>query len=239
MNPISTGMPADHNGPFSSVSFFKRFLFRNKTNVSGINQRIAKIAVIKVNCAVNRWNPHTVSIIANSRYNAFHNATRMQNSGGKLVMSDFRISKTKYIRIANRLGSHTGTKRVANHPTDTGIGSTIWFQCRWMVMGLNFKRHIKVIIEGYDSGIVFKHTYTPVIFTKLFTNLDCRSKDRFFEHVFKMTFRFVIFVGDTTCQSLMTTMFTPGLCDRFQLNIRRFAFKSLEMLLNRLHFHQS
>ena len=84
----------------------------------------------------------------------------------------------------------------------------------------------------------FKNTYTPVIFTKLFTNLDGGSEDRFFEHVLKVPFCFVVFVGNTTCQSLMTTVFTPGLCNRFQFNIRRLATKFLKMLLDRLHFHQ-
>ena len=34
---------------------------------------------------------------------------------------------------------------------------------RWMIVRLDFERHVQVLIESHDARVVFKHTHAPII----------------------------------------------------------------------------
>ena len=221
------------------MGFLERFFFGNKSDITSVHQWVAEIAIVKVDRAIDRWNPHSVPVVPNPGNHSLHNSPRMKHSGWKLVVCYFRIRKTENIRIANRFSSHSRSQRVANDSTNPGIRSAIRLQSRWMVMGLHLKCHVKVIVKRDDPGVVFKDTYTPIVLAQFFTNFHRGGKHRFLEHIFKMPFGLPVLIGNAAGEGFMTTMLAPGLCNRLQFDICWLSLQLLKPLLNRLHFNQS
>ena len=238
VDPIATGLAADRNDQVARFDFFERLVVRQNANVATEHQRIANVTIVKVNRTVDRRDPHAVSIITNPRNNALHDLLGMHHARRKILVRRVGRSKTKHVRITNRLSPQARPQRIANHPADTRVGSTVRLQGRRAVMGFDFESHVMVAFEANDAGVVLEHAHAPIVFAQVLTDLHRGCKDGFLQHVFVLASPIFIGVGNSAGKRLVATVFGPRLSNRFQLDIRWGSSNRFEVVADNMHLRQ-
>lgn len=142
------------------------------------------------------------------------------------------------VGIADRLGAHAGAHRVADHAADARVGPAVRLQGRGVIVRLDLEHHIVLVVEADDAGVVAENTHAPIVRAKVLADLLRGGKDRFAEHVLKISLARIVAIADPAGKRLVAAMLAPGLGDGFQLGVGRVAAELLEMGLDGLHFDQ-
>ena len=82
-----------------------------------------------------------------------------------------------------------------------------------MVVCFYLEYNVILVIEFYDTCIIFKDTDTPIVLPQFLTNPNGRSEDCFLEHAFEMPRAILIAIFYFSAKGLVATVLTPCLSD--------------------------
>ena len=92
MNSITSGPPAHHHDRIAAAGLFADLVARSQSHAPAENQRISEVFVVEIDNAVDRGNPHAISIIAHSGHDLLQNALGVNDAFGERVQgSGFRV----------------------------------------------------------------------------------------------------------------------------------------------------
>ena len=198
MDTIATCAATDGYNPITGVNFFVGFIAWQNADIPAIDKWITEVPSIEIHGAIDGWDAHTIAIIADTCNHALHDAARMQTTWRQCSGIGIRWSKTKDVCVADRFGPKTCAKRIADHTTDTCVGTSIRFDRRGMVVGFHFEDHVIFVIEANDTRVVFEYFDAPIFGAEFFSNRFRGGEDRFTQHVLEMLCAVFIAVFDFT-----------------------------------------
>ena len=81
VDAIASRSTTDCDNVIARLSFFKRLVARNDSNVAAINKRISQITIVKIDRSVDGRNPHAVTVVSNAGHNSLHHFLGVKDSG--------------------------------------------------------------------------------------------------------------------------------------------------------------
>ena len=84
VDAVAAGPPADGHDQVARLRMLERLVARDQADVAAVDQRIAEVAAVEVDGAVDRGDAHAVAVVAHAGDDALHHAPRMQHAGRQL-----------------------------------------------------------------------------------------------------------------------------------------------------------
>src|SRR5262245_39686534 len=109
----------------SWLSSLVRLVARQQADIAAKDQRVAQIAVVKVDRSVNCGNTHPIAVITHASNDALHDAPRMQYTRRQRVGGHVGRGKAEDIGVADGLSAEARSQRVANHSTHARVSAAI------------------------------------------------------------------------------------------------------------------
>ena len=215
-----------------------RLVARDEADVAAVDERVAEVAVVEVDGAVDRGNAHAIAVVAHAVDDAAHHAPRMEHAGRQRVGRRVGRGEAEDVGVADRLRAQAGAHDVANDAADAGVRAAVGLERRGMVVRFDLEATL-------NSS---SNRTTPALSSNTLTHQSSRpswranllrgGEDRFLEHVLELPLAVLVAIGDAAGERLVAAMLAPGLGDRFQLDVGRIAAELAEVLADRLHLGQ-
>ncbi len=146
--------------------------------------------------------------------------------------------EAEHVGVANWLRAEARAERVADHTADTRVGATVGLDGARPVVRFDLEGNVVLAIEADDAGVVAKDAHAPIVGAERSANLLRRGKNRLFEQVVELPRAVLIRIGHAAGERFVAAMLTPGLGDRFQLNVGRLARQIAKVMLNGFQLDQ-
>ncbi len=238
VDAVAARASADGHDIVVGLRLLERLVTGNQPHGTAIDQRIAEIALVEVDRAVDGGNAHAVAVVAHSGHHALHDAARVQRAGRHVLGRRLGRGKAKHVGVANRPRAKSGAERIANHAAHARVGPAVGFQRRRMVVGLDLEHQVVLVVEADHAGVVGEYAHAPVIGAQRAANFAGGREDRLLEHVVEPPRALGPVIIDAAGQGLVAAMLAPGLGDRLQLDVGRIAIELAKMCLDGPHLGQ-
>ena len=238
VDPVTAGAAADRHNQVVRVGLFERFIDRDQTDVSAVNQRVSEVALVEEYRAVDGRDPHAVSVVTHAGHDAAHDPFRVKNALRKIFERNFRRSEAENVRVGDRLGAHSCPHRVTDDAADPRVGAAVGLQRGRVIVRFHLEADVVLVVERHDARIILEDAHAPVFFAEVFADLLCRGENRFLQHILEDDLLLAVPVRNAAGQGFVGAVLAPGLRDGFQLDVGRVAVQLLEVLLDRLHLDQ-
>ena len=235
MDAVATCPTADGHDQVAGECFFPAALNGNKAYRAAEDQGVGEIAFIEADRSIHGGNSHPVAVVAHAGHDALDDFQRMKHARGQGFDARLGRGETENVRIAYRLGTQAGAKRIANHAAQTRVGPAVRLNGRWMIMRLYLEANMILVVKAHDAGIIFENADAPIIAAEPAADVARGFKDGFLEKVVKMP----AFEVDFPLERLVRAMLRPGLRQGFQLDVGRLASQASKMFLNRSHLGEA
>ncbi len=239
VDTVASGSAADHHDEVAGAGLFVAALDGNQADRAAVNERIAEVARIEANGAVDGGNADAVAVIADAGHHPLHDLFRMQHPGRQGFRRRVRRREAKHVRVADRLGPQAGPQRIAYDAAQPGVGTAVRLEGRRMIVRLDLEAHVVAVIEADDAGVILEDADAPVVGAEPAADFLGRPEDGFLEQVVDPPC-FGVRPGEINraFQGLMRAVLRPGLGEGFQLDVGGLAAQDAEMGLNGLHLRQ-
>src|SRR5262249_37941705 len=148
---------------------------------AAVDERIAEVARVEANGAVDRGNADAVAVVAHAGDDAAHHLARMQYTGRHVLRRRVRRGEAEHVGVADRLGPQAGAEWMANHAAETGVGAAVRLDRRGVIVGLDLEADVETLVETDNAGVVFKDADAPVIGAEPAAELLRGAEDRLLE----------------------------------------------------------
>ena len=238
VNPVAPGATAHRDDQVADFRLFERLVDRNQADVAAVNQRVAEVAFVEEDRAVDGRDAHSVAVVADAGDDAFNDAARVKDAVRQLVRVELRRREAENIGVADRFRAEAGAHRVADDAADSGVGAAVRLERARVVVRFDFEADVVFVVELDDARVVGENADAEVVGAEVFADFDGRAEDRFLQHILEEDFAFRAAVRNPPGERFMAAVFAPSLRDRFEFDVGRVAVEVLEMLPDRLHFDE-
>ncbi len=160
MQAVATGAATQRNDQIADVCGGGMFAPGQQTGAAAEDQRIAQIALVVDDRAVDRGQPQLVAVVADAGHHALGNAPRMEHAVGHLI--DRVVLGAEAEHVGGGDGPCRDADDVAHHAADAGVGPAKGLQRRRVVVGLDLEGQVQRVVKGDDAGVVHKGRVQPV-----------------------------------------------------------------------------
>ena len=140
VDAVAPGAAADRHDQVAGPHLLSRLVDRDQADGAAIDERIAEIARIEANRAVDGRNAHAVAVIAHAGDDALHDLPRMQHARRQTFGRRVGRGEAKDVRVANRPGAQAGAERIADHAAEAGVGAAVRLDGRRMVVRFDLEQ---------------------------------------------------------------------------------------------------
>ena len=239
VDAVTPSLAADGHDEIADSHLLRFFADGDHGDISAIDERIAQIAFVEKEGAIDRGNAHAVAVVADPRDDSAGHDARVQDAGRQLIVRDIWRSEAKDIGIADGPSPHSGPHRVANDAPQSRVGPAVGLERRGVVVRLDLDADVLLVVEFDDPRVVLKHAHAPVFAPQPPANFDRSGKHGFLEQIFELDFTLAVAIQHPPPQRLVRTVFAPGLGDRFEFGVGGFAVLFGKVAADRLHFGQA
>ena len=159
VDAVATGASAQRHHQITSLGCGRVATVGQEADTATEDQRVAQIAFVIKNRAINRRQSQLVAIVTNAGHNAISNASGVENAGGQLVIGIILGAEAEDISRGD--GSSRDADNVAHDAAHPGVSPAKRFQGRGMVVRLDFEGKIIVVIKGDNAGVIDKGRTQP------------------------------------------------------------------------------
>src|SRR5438876_847074 len=145
-------MPTKHYDPISRLRLSWVASMWQDAKATAKDERVIHISLVIEDSAVDSRNAHFIAIVAHTIDYSAGDTMGRKDTSRQLITGRFRRSEAENICTGN--GLRRNAQNIANDPTNTGIRSTKWFNCRGMIMCFNFESDIMCFCEAHNAGII-------------------------------------------------------------------------------------
>ena len=238
VDAVAAGASADGHDQVVRLRLLERFIVGQQANVAAVDQRIAEVAGIEIEGAVDGGDAHAVAVVADAGHDAFHHPPGMQHAGRERFGGRIGRGEAEDVGVADGLGAHAGAHRVADHAADARVGPAVGFEGRGVVVGFDLEDDVILIVEADDARVVGEDAYAPIVLAQLLADFLGGGEDRLAEHVVEVALAVGVAIVDAAGERFVAAMLAPGLGDGFQFHVAGIAVEGAEMGLDRPHFGQ-
>ena len=123
---------------------------------AAVDQRFAEVALVKDDGPVHRGDAGLVAAVLHALAHALEHPARVQQPGRQLALVK-GIGKTEHVGIAEQVGSHAGTHRIAVDAHDAGQGSAVGVQGGRGVVGFHLHADVDGVGKTDHARVVLEH----------------------------------------------------------------------------------
>ena len=160
MNSVATSTPSNCDDDITHLHRAMREIARHHADTTSKHKWIADVSIIEPYCSIQRWNPHAISIIANTRNNLRQHALRRDATARN--RREICVGDTKNIRRCDRLRPLPCCDDVTNATTDSSCRATIRFDCTWMIVRFDLEANRILIVECDHARVVNENGKAPI-----------------------------------------------------------------------------
>src|SRR5207302_921640 len=102
VNAVATGSPADRYDQVSRSRLLARAINGNQADGAAEHERIAQVALLETDRAVDGGNANAVAVVAHPGDDTFHHLDRMQHAGRQRLHRRVRRREAEYVGVADR-----------------------------------------------------------------------------------------------------------------------------------------
>ncbi len=218
MQAVSTCAAPQCDDQIADVCGGRMFSPGQQTGTAAEDQRIAQIALVVDDRAVDRGQPQLVAVVADAGDDALGNAPRMEHAVRHLI--DRVVLGPKAEHVGGGDGPCRDADDVAHDAADAGIGPAEGLQRRRMVVGLDLEGQVQRVVKGDDAGVVDKGRVQPVGIDDFGGGadvlveqaVDCLLVDDLAVGILNREI-------DLGAEGLMHAVLRPGLCQGLQFDV--------------------
>ena len=233
MDAVAAGAPADAQQVVADVRRLVDRALGDQPAGAAEDQRIADIARIEADRAVDGGDAHAVAVIAHAVDHAAHQPARMDGAGRQGRRIGVEFAEAEHVGVENRLGAQAGADDVADDAAEAGVGAAVGLDRGRAVVGLDLDAHALGVVVLDDAAVVLEHRQAPRR-----GDVIGRLGDGLFEQVVDDRHTVGRGVFDQALQGLVDAVLGPGLGERFEFDVGGVALQGAEMRLDRLHLVQ-
>ena len=213
---------------------------RDQADGAAVDQRIAQVALVEADRAIDRGDAHAVAVIAHAGDDAFQHLEGMQHARRQRLRRRVRRREAEHVGVADRLRSQAGAERIADDAAQARVRAAVGLDGRRVIVRLDLEADVITVVEAHDAGVVGEDADAPVVGAEPAADLLRRPEDRLLEQIVEMPDAAVVFDElDTALEGLVRAMLRPRLRQRLQLHVGRIAAQLAEMRLDGPHLGET
>ena len=158
VNTVLSYSSARHDDEITRFSLFfpGRFaveFHRHESARSAENERFAEVSVVEINRTVDYRDSAFVAAVFDASVDAAENSSRMKEFFRNLAAEE-GACKAENIGVKNRFRPHSAADDVAVYADDTGECAAVRVKCARRVVGFDFHRKKRVVVDLDDTCVV-------------------------------------------------------------------------------------
>ena len=162
VDAVAPGAAADGDDQIAGLSGLTRFVHGDQADGAAEDERIAEVARVETDRAVDGRNADAVAVIAHAGDDALHHLFGMQHARRQRLGQRVGRREAKYIGVADRLGAQAGAQGIADDAAQPGVGAAVGLNGRRMIVRFDFEANVILIVEFDNSGIVLENADAPI-----------------------------------------------------------------------------
>ena len=144
MDAVASGAAADGDDQIAVARLLVAAIDRDQADRAAVNQRIAQVALIEADGAVDGGNAHAVAVIAHAGDDALHHLERVQHARRQRLRRRVRRREAEHIGVADRLRSQAGAERIADDAAQAGVGAAVRLDRRRVIVRFHLEADVIV-----------------------------------------------------------------------------------------------
>ena len=164
MDAISARSATDGHNQVAWHRLLFDLVDRDDADVPAVHKWIPQVAIVEVYGTIDRRDAHAIAIVSDARHDPFHDATRVQYCGRQIVGIKVGGSKAEDICVAYWFCTEACPEWISDHTTKPRVCTSIRLDSRWMVVCFYLEYNVILVIEFYDTCIIFEDAHAPIVF---------------------------------------------------------------------------
>ena len=204
---------------------FERLAARDDADGAGVHDRVAEVAVVEAERAVDGRDAHPVAVVAHAGDDALHDAQR--DAARPWARPSYRrLPKQNTSVFAIGLRGEAGAEDVADDAADAGSRAAVRLDRARVVVRLHLEADVVFLVEADDAGVVLENRDAPLL-----VELLRGGEDGLLEQVVVA----LLAEAHGARERLVLAVLRPGLRERLQLAEARRAAERVEPFLDGAH----
>jgi hypothetical protein len=226
VDAVAPGAPAGDDHEVAGAHLLVQAVDGQQADAAAVDQRVAHVALVEADRAVDRGDAHAVAVVAHAGDDALHHAPRVQRALGQARGGQVGRPEAEDVRVGDGPAAQARAERVAQHAAQARARAAVGLDGRGVVVRLDLAGEVEGLVEGDDAGVVDEDRLAEGA-----VELARRARDGRLEQVVDD----LALVLDAAGHGLVLAVLRPGLRDGLELDVGRLAALGSEVRLHGLH----